>query len=80
MEWCSEAPDSFTFQGRQKCTEEELEVLSWVGLSARNNSDNAGRSFVKFYIVGGVKVKVNFSLEQATKAQMGSRVIALIFL
>ena len=27
-----------------------------------------------------VKVKVNFTLEQATKAQMGSRDIALLFL
>jgi len=48
-----------------------------VGLSARN-SDNAGRSFVKFYDMGGVKVK--FSLKLATKPQRGSRVIALIFL
>jgi len=51
-------------------------ILS-VGLSARN-SDNAGRSFVKFYDMGGVKVK--FSLKLATKPQRGSRVIALIFL
>jgi hypothetical protein len=30
--------------------------------------------------VDGIKVKVKFTLEQATKAQRGSRGIALIFL
>jgi hypothetical protein len=30
--------------------------------------------------IGGVKVTVKFTLEQSTKAQRGSRVIALLFL
>jgi membrane-bound lytic murein transglycosylase MltF len=46
------------------------------------NSENSGveytriRSFVKVL----VQVKLKFILEKATKAQMGSRVIALLFL
>jgi len=31
-------------------------------------------------VIVKVKIKVNFTLEQATKAQMGSRDIALLFL
>ena len=44
---------------------------------SERSSDNAGRFFVKFYIVEGVKVRVTFTLEQATKAPRGSSGIVL---
>ena len=37
-------------------------------------------SSIVYFINGQVKVKVKFSLEQATKAQRGSRDIDLLFL
>jgi len=38
-----------------------------------------GRFFSTVYVYRTVKVKVKFTLEQTTKAQSGSRVIALPF-
>jgi hypothetical protein len=43
-----------------------------------NVSVLTGWIFVKLY--AGVKVKVKFTLEEATKAQRGSRGIAILFL
>ena len=38
------------------------------------------RRWVRIHLGVKVKVKVNFTLEQATKSQTGSRGIALLFL
>jgi hypothetical protein len=51
-------------------------VVGPVGCVNRGGADRTDNEYIAYTL----KVKVEFTLEQATKAQRGSRCIALLFL
>jgi hypothetical protein len=57
-----------------------LEAESTGRIVMKNSNDTIGNQTRNLPTCSAVKVKVKFTLEQATKAQRGSRGIALLFL
>ena len=60
----------------------KLHLASWSPPSPPNKISGYAPDFNSFLVrvITWVKVKVKFTLEQATKAQRGSRGIAVLFL